>query len=121
MFSDINGHGSWDHDKDEDDIGGQVQDWLADNGWAYLNTGAPTRFAHDGSPSAPDVTLAHASWIGRISWRTGSHLGSDHLPILVDIETGPVLRASRRGPATYRFKKADRGQFEERASSLFRN
>ena len=88
ILGDVNGHGSWDQDKEADEVGDAVEDFLATNGWNYLNNG-PTRIAPDGSPSAPDISITHASWSSKVTWTTMATVGSDHLPILLEIEVGP--------------------------------
>ena len=87
--------------------------------WAYCNDGAPTRLAPDGSPSSPDVTLCHPGIATKITWRVGPTLGSDHLPIVFDLELRYPLLPSRRPPPKFSFGKADWELFRLRAHQEF--
>ena len=42
----------------------------------------------------------------------GPTVGSDHLPIIIDVETGGPPTAKRRGPAKMSLKKASWDEFE---------
>ena len=58
--------------------------------------------------SAPDVTRHHARWTGRVHWRSVVEMSSDHLPIVVDIQTTgrPARRRAMTCPSC---EKADFG------------
>ena len=107
ICGDMNAHGSWDRCKEGDAHGDAIEAWLDDNCWNHLNDGSHTRTAPDGTPSTPDASFAHASWATRVSWRTMPTLGSDHLPILIDIQAGPASRSNHRGPTKMSLKKAN--------------
>jgi len=63
-----------------------------------------------GITTAPDVSFALASWEQHLSWRIGNHVGSDHLPIVIEIAGGKPAKSPRR-KATY--KKADWDLFHQ--------
>ena len=120
IFGDLNCHGSWDPHVDSDGRGDEVESWAADHLWCYLNDGTRTRTAPSGSVSAPDVTLGHGRWTGRASWWVGPTGGTDHLPIIVDLQLQEPIQRQTRGPARFSFRKAQWGRFQEAATRQFR-
>ena len=116
IFGDLNCHGSWDPHVDSDGRGDEVEGWAADHNWCYLNDGTRTRTAPNGTVSAPDVTLVHGRWTARASWWVGPTVGSDHLPIIVDLQLQEPIQRQTRGPARYSFRKAHWGKFQEAAT-----
>ena len=119
IFADLNGHGGWDHHLDPDDVGEQVEEWLADSCWNAINDGSATRIAPNGALSAPDATLCHASWSTKTRWSVMDTIGSDHLPILVDIELRNPPRSSCRGPAKYSLRKTNWEQYQRLNNTEF--
>ena len=90
LVGDINGHHpSWDDNCEEADaVGERVADWLEDVGWIPLNNGAPTLISYrTGSKTAPDLAACSGELAGRASWSTGTDIGSDHLPMIVELQT----------------------------------
>ena len=85
ICGDLNAHGTWDSFVESDTLGEAVEDWQISSQMSHLNTGAPTRVDHSGNPSAPDVSLVHSSRSHLFSWSTLDTIGSDHLPILIEI------------------------------------
>ena len=67
VMGDINGHGTWDSSRGEDEVGREVDDWMADNTWTAFKTGGPTRLGAHGEGTAPDITIGHACWANRVS------------------------------------------------------
>ena len=52
-------------------------------GWTSLNNGDPTRTSYrPGGQTAPDVAA-------RVSWSLSGGLGSDHLPMLLEVRGCP--------------------------------
>ena len=86
------------------------------------NTGEPTRQsrAPPYTRSTPDVTLHHARWTGRVHWKTVEEMSSDHLPIVVDIQTSG-RPSRRRAPTRPSYRKADWGIYEETLDREIRN
>ena len=120
VFADANGHGYWDPAREPDEVGEVLEDWLDGEGWACLNSGAATRVSPSGVSSSPDVTLGHGRWLGRVDWRVAETIGSDHLPIVVDVDLGIPggRRGVRRGPARWSFGKADWARYAREAERL---
>ena len=81
--------------------------------FAIANDGSATRVnAGTGGSSSPDVTLLHDSWIDKVEWTTIDCMGSDHLPILINIECQvsslkPILTKELR----WNWNKADFNRF----------
>ena len=102
-----------------------MEGWAADHNWCYLNDGTRTRTplaardgtrtrtAPSGSVSAPDVTLAHGRWTARATWWVGPTVGSDHHPIVTDLQLQEPIQRQTRGPARYSFRKAQWGLYQE--------
>ena len=85
---DLNAHSHmWDEWQPEDNLGQEIEDWMMVKNFAIANDGSATRVnAGTGGSSSPDVTLLHDSWIDKVEWSTIDCMGSDHLPILINIE-----------------------------------
>ena len=85
---DLNAHSHmWDEWQPEDNLGQEIEDWMMVKNFAIANDGSATRVnAGTGGSSSPDVTLLHDSWIDKVEWTTIDCMGSDHLPILINIE-----------------------------------
>ena len=87
---------------------------------AVLNTDSPTRLPGNADPSSPDVSLASASLITSSEWQTHTTMRSDHLPILLALQTTVIS-----SPAWHRtyinLKKTDwtgyRQEIERKLSS----
>ena len=90
IMGDINGHHPlWDAGCAEPDrIGALVEDWLTTSRWTVLNSGEPTRAGYGEGPlTCPDVAICHRDTAARCTWRLGADLGSDHLPMEVQLST----------------------------------
>jgi len=61
---------------------------------------------------APDISLVPSAWEQHLTWHTGTHIGSDHLPIIVEAHGGSHTNQPRR-KATFSYKKADWPTFQE--------
>ena len=115
LLGDINGHHPrWDGACDTADaVGERVADWMEQVGWATLNSGEPTFASYrTGAQSAPDLAACAASLSRRATWRLGPDLGSDHLPMVVEIraETAPPRRIRK---SKWAYHKADWVAFKE--------
>ena len=85
---DVNAHSIlWDDtraNKEPDQRGITLENWLAENNMLAVNDGRPTHDSRSsGTASAPDVTFVHTSMMDRVSWETVSDLSSDHRPIII--------------------------------------
>jgi ribonuclease HI len=88
---DFNGHSPlWDNLQPSDERGEALEEWVAGQGLAVLNDGSATRVNRaTGGWSSPDVSLVSLRLEGRTEWKCLQVLGSDHVPILceMDLET----------------------------------
>ena len=64
-----------------------MADSINGSDYGILNWDSPTRVPKNAEPSSPDVSLASASLITSCSWQTLSTFSSDHLPILIRLQT----------------------------------
>ena len=76
--------------------------------FGVANDGSVTRVNRGtGGGSTPDVTLAHQSMLNKIEWSCLEDMGSDHLPILLELECG-VSAVKQASPGLrWRWGKAD--------------
>jgi ribonuclease HI len=111
VCGDLNAHSlSWDANAAEDALGHKIDDWAADHGFLAANSGEATRRPDLSVPgTAPDVTLYHNRWLGRVAWRIEDEYGySDHSPITahVSFEATAPSDAGVTVPA-WNMRKAD--------------
>ena len=64
-----------------------MDDSINRSNFGILNWDSPTRVPPNAEPSSPDDSLASTSLITSCSWQTLSTLSSDHLPILIRLQT----------------------------------
>jgi len=76
-----------------------------------LNTGRHTRLSPTGIQSAPDVTIGGSQVALRAEWSILEDIGSDHLPILLQMEVAGGQRP--RPPGRHSVGKCDWGQYAE--------
>ena len=97
-------------------------DWtvICNSDFGILNWDTPTRLPSNATPSSPDVSLASSSLITSTNWNTITTLGSDHLPILIRLQTTvSVTPASHR---TYvNLKKANWARFTQEIEDKLSN
>ena len=80
--------------------------------FAVLNTDSLTWLSGNVDPSSPDVSLASASLITSSDWQTHTTMSSDHLPILIGLQTTATSSPARN--RTYiSLKKADWTQYRQ--------
>ena len=103
---DLNGHGSWDPHQPEDGSGQHIDEWVTENN-LIIKTGDKTQInPATGGLSALDAIVATTDITSSKAWSTGVPMGSDHLPILMDL--GKIkCPTTRRGRDRFTFKKAD--------------
>jgi len=77
-----------------------------------LNDGSPIPFSSRGVDTAPDISFVPSAREQHLTWRTGTHIGSDHLPIIVAAHCGSHINQPRR-KAMFSYKKADWPTFQE--------
>ena len=89
-------HSSW-HATSTDTRGKNLADEICNTDFDILNWDTPTRLPGNAVLSSPDVSLASSSLITSTNWNTITTLGSDHLPILIRLQTTvSVTTASHR-------------------------
>ena len=106
VLGDFNTHHSLWHSGTTDSRGNQLADSVSISSFAVLNTDSPTRLPGNADPNSPDVSLASASLITSSEWQTHTTMSSDHLPILIGLQTTTTSSPARH--RTYiNLKKAD--------------
>ena len=64
-----------------------LEEWAGDNDLVCFNDGEPTRFSRaTGGGSAPDILMVHASLLPGVDCWRHQLLGSDHLPLFLDLQ-----------------------------------
>ena len=117
ICGDFNAHSKmWDEIQPEDARGEAVENWIIDKQLGILNDGCtPTRHNRGtGGGSVPDLSVCGSKWSGKCVWSVEEDIGgSDHLPILITVQTTvryqPVLGRKPR----WRFKDVDWKKFQE--------
>ena len=107
IVGDFNAHyPTWDRLIPPNPLGNDLIRWITSSGLELLNDPAsPTLLHHStGSRSSPDILLAPASLAPHCEWRTLHGLGSDHLPIEIDLPLFPVRQPNTR-PPKFNYKK----------------
>ena len=87
VLGDFNAQHSLWHLGTTDIRGNQLMDSISSSSFAFLITDSPTRLPGNADPSSPDVSLASASLITSSEWQTHTTMTSDHLPILIGLQT----------------------------------
>jgi ribonuclease HI len=62
--------------------------------------------------------MGHASWSSRVKWKVAASIGSDHLPLLIDITMGPPGNAKPSRPKS-NYKKANWTAFQRNIDNNF--
>jgi len=113
VLGDFNAHSStWDPNCPEDLSDDELDDWAILGDRVVLNDSSPTRVSSRGVATAPDVTFVPSAWEQHFTWNTGSHIGSDHLPIIIEVSGGNHLQQPRR-KVIFSYKKADWSTLEK--------
>ena len=88
IVGDINAHQSiLDTNTNEDERGDQLADEIDEADYTILNENEATRLPTDGRSTSPDISLV-ANDIALLSeWSVSTPLASDHLPILISINS----------------------------------
>ena len=95
VLGDFNAHHSLWHSGTTDSRGNQLADSISISSFAVLNKDLPTRLPGNANPSFPDVSLASASLITSSDWQTHTTMSSDHLPILIGLQTTATSSPAR--------------------------
>ena len=106
VLGDFSAHHSLWNSGTIDTRGNQLADSISISSFAVLNTDSTTRHPGNSDPSSPDVSLASASLITSSEWQTHTTMSSDHLPILIGLQTTATSSPARH--RTYiNLKKVD--------------
>ena len=87
VLGDFNAHHSSWHATSTDTRGMNLADAICSTDFCILNWDTPTRLLSNATPSSSDVSLALSSLITSTNWNTITILGSDHLHILIRLQT----------------------------------
>nr|CAI5843233.1 unnamed protein product [Callosobruchus analis] len=101
--------------------GSQIVDALNDSNLVLLNTGKPTRFTRNNINSAVDLSLASADIAISCVWDTlDDVMGSDHYPIITEIENKKPYTSEDIHPKTkWILKKANWPVYKDTAFRFF--
>ena len=110
VLGDFNAHSSLWHSSIQDARGELIADEIGDSAFGVLNENTSTRLPSSGQSTSPDISIASTSLLPYIDWETKQALGSDHLPIILNVKTNiqPVKSDFRK---YINFKKADWDKF----------
>ena len=110
VLGDFNAHHSSWHATSTDTREKNLADAICNTDFNILNWDIPTRLPSNIAPSLPDVSLTSSSLIVSTSWNTITTLGSDHLPILIKLQT--IVSVTPTSHRTYiNLKKANWARF----------
>ena len=124
ICGDLNAHSVlWDREQPEDERGGMVEDWLMAQDFGVANDGAATRVNRGtGGESSPDVTLVHQSQLNKVEWTCLECMGSDHYPIMVELECGLTAVKAADPGLRWKWAKANwegyRAEVEEKVEAV---
>jgi hypothetical protein len=121
ILGDFNAHNPLWYSSIQDARGDKLAEEISESDFGVLNENVPTRLPSFGQPTSPDISLASTSLLPYIEWETKTALSSDHLPIIIKINTSiQTIKSDYR--KFINFKKADWDKFtnitEERFSRL---
>ena len=107
IVGDINAHHfRWDTNTNEDERGEQLADEVVAADYTILNENEATRLPTNGRSTSPDISLATNDIALLSDWSVSTSLASDHLPILIIINSELSTIDGPR-PTYINFKKAD--------------
>ncbi len=87
ILGDFNAHDQLWHSHITNRRGTTLAAEINDMDYTVLNDNCPTRLPPDGSCSSPDLSISSASLGTSTSWQTHTTLSSDHLPIVISLDT----------------------------------
>ena len=120
ILGDINGHDDLWHSPLSDTRGSLLAEEIGASDFGVLNEDLPTRLPlnQDGQPTSPDISLASLALLPYTSWETKTQLSSDHLPIIVTVQTD--IKPTTSEDKTYlNFRKADWTKFYVETERIF--
>ena len=120
ILGDFNAHhSSWHSEANEDTRGRNLSEILDNLQLGTLNEDQPTRIFNNTS-TAPDVSIASIGLLPTSQWKIETALSSDHLPILITLNTSvKKIKAPKR--TFVNFIKADWENFTKYTEEEFEN
>ena len=112
ILTDSNAHSiMWDNS--DDTRGKTLEEWIAKNNMACINTGQPTHTNRSTkNEGAPDTTIVHSSMLDKVSWEVLNELNSDHYPIMLEYGNSfPKVNAKVR--YKWKIQQADWSSYTE--------
>ena len=101
-------HTSWDPYTDENHIGAAIDDWMISNDFTHANDGSATRInPANGKGTAPDITILHSTWDNISTWKVEKSIGSDHLPLILEILFNKPPRTKEERTPRWNYRKAN--------------
>ena len=120
VLGDFNAHDPLWHSSLQDQRGLDIAETIGNSNYGVLNDNSPTRLPSNGNATSPDISLTSISLMNSIEWKTMTNLGSDHLPIIIKINTriSPIKSDFRN---FINFEKADWNKFTSITEERFEN
>ena len=115
VTGDFNAHSSSWHSPITDHRGNLISDIIEQSTHRILNTDTPTRIppARNQQPTSPDITTISTNIQCTTTWNTTQSLSSDHLPILITIDTKTNFRLIQHRKSYTNYNKANWVQFAQ--------
>jgi hypothetical protein len=112
ITGDVNAHSTTWYSPYNDNRGTLIDEIINDSNNIIINDNTPTRLPihthlQQQQPTSPDITVIPIPLLAHTTWRTTHKLSSDHLPIIIEIQTKNTTHSTTR-PRTYiNYVKAD--------------
>ena len=118
ILGDLNAHDALWHSSLSDDRGRDIADEIGNSDFGTLNDDNPTRLPSNGPQSSPDVSIASQSILPYATWEVKTSLGSDHLPILIKLQSD--IKPTTSDKRTFiNFRKANWEDFKNQTEDDF--
>jgi hypothetical protein len=123
IAGDINAHSTTWFSHTNDHRGKIIEELLQNSNQITLNTNTSTRFpiATNQQPSSPDITTISSNLYHQTSWKTVTALNSDHLPIVITINTKTKYKRIPNRKSYTNYNKADWQKFSEEIDKILCN
>jgi hypothetical protein len=115
ITADANAHSSLWHSHTTDHRGSLIEDIIQNSNHICLNTDTPTRLplASNQKNTSPDITTISNNLLAHTTWTTKTALSSDHLPIIITINTKTNFRLIQNRHSFTNYNKADWDKFTQ--------
>ena len=120
ITGDINAHSSSWYSRITDHRGAIIEDILHNSNHMILNSNTPTRIptAKNQQSSSPDITTISTNLYHQTSWKTIYALNSDHLPIIITLNTKTNYKLQQNRRSYTNYNKADWQKFSEEIEEI---